>query len=99
MTRALGDFAYKTRPNHPEHLQLVIPCPEVETVELQEGDEFVALASDGVFDSLSSAELVAKLHEALGRGETLAQAVEKVLKLVVDGGDNVTLCLVRLPRA
>jgi serine/threonine protein phosphatase PrpC len=47
VTRALGDFAFKAP--HP----LLTPEPDVVSLRLQQGDDLLLLASDGVTDTLS----------------------------------------------
>ncbi|EPY28180.1 protein phosphatase [Strigomonas culicis] len=61
MSRALGDFSYKTNQERGVDAQLVIPVPTV--LEVPRGaagvaDRFVVLACDGIFDVLRNEELV-----------------------------------------
>merc|ERR1712007_8127 len=58
LSRALGDFHYKSRADLPREEQKVIAVPEIKTVELTEDDEFVVLGCDGVFELNSSQTVV-----------------------------------------
>lgn len=50
MTRTLGDYKGKEIG--------LISDPEIQHIELKPGDKFIILASDGVWDVMSSAEVV-----------------------------------------
>lgn len=39
------------------HVQMVIAVPEVRHLKLEEGDEFLILACDGIWDVLSNQEV------------------------------------------
>lgn len=68
VSRALGDFAYKQAPGRPPELQLVSAEPEVAALARQDEDEFVLLASDGVWDALSGADLAGLVTSRLRLG-------------------------------
>ena len=57
VSRALGDFEYKTVPDKGPREQLVSPEPEVSFWERSDKDEFVVLACDGIWDVLTNDEL------------------------------------------
>eukprot|EP00747_Dinoflagellata_sp_TGD_P179547 gnl/TRDRNA2_/TRDRNA2_30523_c0_seq1.p1 gnl/TRDRNA2_/TRDRNA2_30523_c0~~gnl/TRDRNA2_/TRDRNA2_30523_c0_seq1.p1 ORF type:complete len:463 (+),score=93.37 gnl/TRDRNA2_/TRDRNA2_30523_c0_seq1:146-1534(+) len=95
LSRAFGDFAYKTRHDLPLDRQKVIAVPEILVEELGEADEFIVAGSDGIFDVLSSEALVQQMREAAERGDTMEAAVQRTLEDCIRGGDNVTLCYVR----
>lgn len=99
LSRALGDFEYKSRSDLAADQQKVIAQPEIQSVVVVPGeDEFLVLGSDGVFDVFSSGELVARLRAALQAASSekvLKEAVRKVLQDASGSGDNATLCVVR----
>lgn len=95
LSRALGDFAYKSKIDLPLDQQKVISVPDIQSLTIQQNDEFVVMGSDGVFDVLSNAQLVSHFRGALDRGESLDDAVKSALVRVVPGGDNVTICIAR----
>jgi protein phosphatase 2C family protein 2/3 len=47
MTRALGDFALKDRPDLPRNEQKIIPEPDITDHKIEDDTEFLVLASDG----------------------------------------------------
>jgi serine/threonine protein phosphatase PrpC len=76
---------------------LVIPIPECKVFDISPADEFVILASDGLWDVLSSQEAVAETRAAFEEGKTPSEAAEllceKALKL--GSSDNVTVVIVQ----
>jgi serine/threonine protein phosphatase PrpC len=57
LSRALGDLEFKTAKGLGPEAQMVTPVPEVRELELTEGDEFLVLACDGIWDVLSNQEV------------------------------------------
>merc|ERR1712217_939647 len=98
VSRAFGDFSYKERQDLLPEQQKVVAVPEVKEFTIEEADEFVVLASDGVYDVSTSEQLVAQLRSALEKGQELEETVKAALEKATDSGDNVSICLVRLNR-
>lgn len=94
VSRALGDFAYKGAPGRPPELQLVSAEPEVTALARQGEDEFLLLASDGVWDAMSGAALAGLVASRLCVGlapELLcAQLLDTCLCKVLRAGLGVT---------
>ena len=65
LSRALGDFEYKMNKELDEKQQAVTAFPEIREFQLQEGDEFMILACDGIWDVMSSQECVNFVRERL----------------------------------
>lgn len=58
VSRALGDYEYKSVPGLCATEQLVSPEPDIYIIERnKEDDEFLILACDGVYDVLENEEL------------------------------------------
>merc|ERR1712087_92961 len=72
--RGFGDFSYKNMPELPLDQQKVVAVPEIKEFAIGQKDEFIVLASDGVYDILSSEQLVHQLRIALQRGDTLEKS-------------------------
>ncbi|KAG5175448.1 phosphatase 2C-like domain-containing protein, partial [Tribonema minus] len=53
-SRTLGDFHFKTDKRRPQDEQIVSPRPAVVKMERQDDDQFIILASDGVWDVMSN---------------------------------------------
>lgn len=76
---------------------LLIPNPEVVTVELTNDHEFLILASDGLWDVVSKPEAVRRTRLMLGEGKELAHIAEELCDLAIrcGGSDNVTIVIVQ----
>ena len=57
MSRALGDMSFKNRGDLPAEEQAITALPEVRTLDLQEGDEFLLLATDGIWHVMTNQEV------------------------------------------
>ncbi|KAI9546875.1 Protein phosphatase 1B [Dissostichus eleginoides] len=102
VSRALGDYDYKCVDGKGPTEQLVSPEPEVYVLErAAEGDEFVVLACDGIWDVMSNEELCEFVRSRL----LVCDDLEKVCNSVVDtclhkgSRDNMSVVLVSLPGA
>mmetsp|Transcript_120663 Transcript_120663/g.341848 ORF Transcript_120663/g.341848 Transcript_120663/m.341848 type:complete len:389 (+) Transcript_120663:128-1294(+) len=105
LSRALGDFHYKAASNLPPEEQKVIAVPEIRTLDLVEGDEFVVLGCDGVFELHSSQNAVDIVRQGLGAGMSVEEAAEdlvdkscssNLMKTRGKGGDNCSAVVVRI---
>jgi protein phosphatase 1A len=81
VSRALGDFTFKEVGWRPQTEQLVSPEPEVCVVERSPGDEFLVLACDGVWDTLTNEELCAFVHSRLRVCTDLRDVCAQVIDL------------------
>merc|ERR1719464_2368014 len=70
LSRALGDFHYKSRADLPADQQKVVAVPEVRTLELTGDDEFIELHS--------SQDAVDVVRRSLEAGSSLEQAAENL---------------------
>lgn len=71
ISRAIGDLVYKQNWTLGPQDQMVCATPVVQTFRRQPNDEFMILACDGVWDVLSSQEVVDHIRQALGSKEDL----------------------------
>lgn len=103
LSRALGDFHYKSRSDLPAHEQKVIAVPEIRTLELTPEDEFLFLGCDGVYELLSSQGSIDHVRNSLQNGKTPEQAAEALVERCCSpnlmmtqgkGGDNVSCVVV-----
>lgn len=59
LSRALGDHAYKQNTTLPAHEQMISALPDVRHIAIEpERDEFMILACDGIWNFMSSQEVV-----------------------------------------
>ncbi|KYQ59454.1 putative protein phosphatase 2C T23F11.1 [Trachymyrmex zeteki] len=74
LSRALGDFIFKRNDRKSPQEQIVTAFPEVQQLTIDEDWEFVVLACDGIWDVMTSEEVVQFIrmrlaHSKLGNGE------------------------------
>lgn len=81
VSRALGDFGYKGAENRTPVQQMVSPEPEVCAVERSPLDEFLVLACDGVWDTVSNEDLCAFVHNRLQVCTDLRDVCAQVIDL------------------
>ncbi|CAK0876909.1 unnamed protein product [Prorocentrum cordatum] len=74
LSRALGSFRYKSRPDLPPERQKVSCLPQITFLELEEADEFVVLGCDGIFDLNTSQGAVDLVRGSLREGRSVAEA-------------------------
>ena len=65
VSRALGDFEYKQNLSFPPCEQLVSPEPDVTVIPRKQGDEFIFLACDGVYDVMTNEEIAKYIRHKL----------------------------------
>nr|XP_058901224.1 probable protein phosphatase 1N [Kogia breviceps] len=101
VSRALGDFAYKEAPGRPPELQLVSAEPEVTALARRVEDEFMLLASDGVWDAMSGSALAELVSSRLCLGLAPELLCAQLLDTCLCKGslDNMTCILVCFPGA
>lgn len=98
MTRCIGDFVYKRDPIRP----VVIATPDVVVHPRNAEDEFVVVASDGLWSVFSEAEVCAAVRRKLRECDGSAALVVEYLvdqALVQGSRDNICVCLVVFPAA
>ena len=57
LSRAIGDLMYKVDETISPEEQMITADPDLRTLEITDEDEFIVLACDGVWNSLSSQEV------------------------------------------
>lgn len=77
LSRALGDLEYKQNTELPAEAQMVTASPEVRKERLQEDDEFLILACDGIWDVLTNQEAVDFVRERLLMGKSPREIAEE----------------------
>uniref|UniRef100_A0A1D1XES1 protein-serine/threonine phosphatase n=1 Tax=Anthurium amnicola TaxID=1678845 RepID=A0A1D1XES1_9ARAE len=102
LSRAIGDFEFKQNPNLSPENQIVTAYPEVKRESITEGTEFLVLACDGIWDCLSSQQVVNFIRREISLSRTLQTACENLMEkcLAKDselggiGCDNMTVIIV-----
>lgn len=105
LARAIGDMEFKQNKFLPVEKQVVTANPDINTVELCDDDEFLVLACDGIWDCMSSQQLVDFVHEQMSTETKLSAVCERVLDRCLapstaggEGCDNMTMILVQFKK-
>ncbi|XP_062193428.1 probable protein phosphatase 2C 70 [Phragmites australis] len=105
LSRAMGDMELKQNEFLPAERQIVTAEPELKTVKLSEDDEFLVLACDGIWDCMSSQEVVDFVHKHINNEDRLSTVCEKLLDRCLaptsggEGCDNMTAIIVQFKKA
>ncbi|MCD7446371.1 hypothetical protein HAX54_005979 [Datura stramonium] len=104
LARAIGDMEFKQNKFLPAEKQIVTADPDINIVDLCDDDDFIVLACDGVWDCMSSQQLVDFIHEQLNSESKLSAVCERVLDRCLaptaggEGCDNMTMILVQFKK-
>ncbi|XP_061959989.1 probable protein phosphatase 2C 60 isoform X2 [Populus nigra] len=105
LSRAIGDTEFKQNKKLPAEQQIVTANPDIKTVDLCDDDEFLVLACDGIWDCMSSQQLVDYVHEQLNTETKLSVICERVFNRCLapntnggEGCDNMSMILVQFKR-
>lgn len=105
LSRALGDFEFKKNYNLSPEAQIITSDPEVTCHEILEEDEFMVIACDGIWDCLSSQQVVDIVRYQVSEGKELTEVGEIICDhcLAPDtnsgagiGCDNMTVLIVAI---
>ncbi|KAH0707651.1 hypothetical protein KY285_012536 [Solanum tuberosum] len=104
MSRAIGDMELKQNKSLPAEKQIVTANPDICTVELCNDDDFLVLACDGIWDCMSSQEVVDFVGKQLKHENRLSTVCETVMDKCLapatggEGCDNMTMILVQFKK-
>ncbi|KAF9158247.1 Protein phosphatase 2C 2 [Mortierella sp. AD010] len=104
LSRALGDFEFKMNATLGPDDQIVTANPVIMEHKLQEEDEFLVLACDGIWDCMSSQEVVTFVRKGISENIPLDTLCEMTMDhcLASDSGltgvgcDNMTMVIVAI---
>jgi len=105
LSRSIGDLEYKKNVDLPPNEQMICSTPDVHTYPREEGDEFIVIACDGVWDVLGSQDAVDFVRERLreGKQRSLSSIAEDLMDHCISpdlqqtnglGGDNMTAIII-----
>ncbi|XP_031779544.1 probable protein phosphatase CG10417 isoform X2 [Nasonia vitripennis] len=105
LSRALGDHAYKKNKDLPPEEQMISALPDIKTVTLDlEKDEFMVLACDGIWNFMSSQNVIDYIRSAFARGyDNVSKICEELFDYCLapntlgdgTGCDNMTAIIVK----
>ncbi|KTF93321.1 hypothetical protein cypCar_00004142 [Cyprinus carpio] len=82
LSRAIGDHFYKRNKALPPEEQMISALPDVKVLTLNEDHEFMVIACDGIWNVMSSQEVVDFVNERLkteaGKNRPLSAIIEEV---------------------
>jgi len=105
LSRALGDFEFKKNYSLGPDAQIITANPDVICHEITEDDEFLVLACDGIWDCLSSQDVINYVRFQVYIGKELTEIAEMICEycLAPDttsgagiGCDNMTVLIVAI---
>lgn len=107
LSRAIGDFEFKSNQSLEPEKQIVTSDPEITVHEPTEDDEFLVIACDGIWDCLTSQQVVDIVRRLIAEKKELSEICEVVMDKClapdsdINGGvgcDNMTVVIVGLLR-
>lgn len=104
LSRAIGDFEFKQNYSLEPEQQIVTADPEIISHDIDGEEEFLVVACDGIWDCLSSQQVVDFVRRQIANGKDLKDICEEAIDrcLAPDsqiggvGCDNMTICIVAL---
>ena len=73
-----GDHNYKRNKKLPLEEQMISALPDIQQETLNPNDEFIIVACDGIWNSLTSQQSVDFVKERIDRGDKISQICEDV---------------------
>ncbi|CAB3377442.1 Hypothetical predicted protein [Cloeon dipterum] len=107
LSRAFGDFVFKSKKDMPAEKQEVIAFPDVISVDLKfeqdEADQFLFVACDGIWNDMSSDNVADFIWTRLEKDVPMKDILEQMFKHILapnmsgdgTGCDNMTAVIVR----
>lgn len=104
LSRAIGDFRFKTNTKLDPENQIVTANPDVIERTLLDEDEFIIIACDGIWDCISSQQAVSFVRKCIIDGTPIERICEQIMdECVADnidccehGHDNMTIIIIAL---
>ena len=102
VSRALGDFPFKTNTELPPEKQMVSPEPEVLIIDRNDDDQYLMFACDGIWDAIPEPqECVQIVNSLLRQSLTVELALSSLFDLCLERNskDNMSVVLVLFKNA
>ncbi|KAG6850745.1 hypothetical protein H0H93_009368 [Arthromyces matolae] len=105
LSRALGDFEFKKNYTLGPERQVITADPDITVRQLTDEDEFFVIACDGIWDCLSSQQVIDFVRREVAQGIELSEICENICEhcLAPDttsgagiGCDNMTMMIVAI---
>lgn len=103
LSRAIGDFEFKKEYSLEPEAQMITSNPDITEHAITEEDEFLVIACDGIWDCLTSQEVVDYIRRSLQQRKKLPEICERIMEhcLAPDasgglGMDNMTIMVIAI---
>ncbi|ORY11083.1 phosphatase 2C-domain-containing protein [Clohesyomyces aquaticus] len=104
LSRAIGDFEFKKSAELPPEHQIVTAFPDVEIHDINEDDEFLVIACDGIWDCQSSQAVIEFVRRGIAAKQELSAICENMMDNCLAsnsdtggvGCDNMTMVIIGL---
>jgi len=104
LSRSIGDLKYKQTAGLPPSEQMITAEPDITQIKLREGDEFIILGCDGIWDCLANDAAVKYVRERIDTKSPKEIGIEMLDDIVSHdpkstqgiGGDNMTVLIIDL---
>lgn len=102
LSRAIGDFSFKTNSTISWEEQAVTSDPDVTEWEIKPTDEFIVLACDGIWDVKTNDEVITFVRDRLKRNIPLDKICEEIMEDCLAptpfglGCDNMSVIIITL---
>ncbi|GLJ15749.1 hypothetical protein SUGI_0259200 [Cryptomeria japonica] len=94
LARAIGDMEFKQNKFLSADKQIVTADPDINNVDLCEDDEFIVLACDGVWDVMTSQQVVDFVRENINNEAKLSTVCEKLLSKCLAPSTTLDIVLI-----
>jgi len=84
LSRSIGDLEYKKNPDLHPHEQMICSTPDVQVFTRETSDDFLVIACDGVWDVMSSQDVVDFVRERLPEADDNLPHDPKILKAIME---------------
>jgi len=105
VARSIGDLRFKQVKGLSPEQQPVSVVPEIMETEITDGDDFLVVACDGIFEVMGTQDVVDFIHTGLTAGTPATEVMQNLLDACIApsmpsrlGGDNMTAMVVFLKR-
>lgn len=104
LSRSIGDLKYKQTAGMAPDAQMITAEPDITQVTLDEGDEFLVIGCDGIWDCLTNEQAVKYVGDRIDSATPREIGIEMLDNIVSKdpkasqgiGGDNMTILIVDL---
>jgi protein phosphatase 1G len=83
LSRAFGDHQYKQNRKLPLFEQMVTAKPDFTVHDLTEEDEFMIIACDGIWNSMTNQEAVNYVRDRLRKDEKISEIIQELFDLIL----------------